>query len=309
MGECASENYYICPYTDFGFRKLFGTEKNKDLPLSFINSLLQGRENFKSLRYLDMEQPGTRTVLNVCCENDCGEPVLVELQLGEYMAFDIQSLYHASFPIREQMRAGKWKAVYVIVILNFTLDMEDEGDFFHEVQLMDRRTNEVFYENLTFIYLEMPKFNKREDELDGMSDKWMFALRNLADLTKRPAALQDKVFDKLFRVADTAKLTVEEYRSYEDSLKTYRDWRSVIDTAEHNGWEQGYAEGFEEGREEGRKQGREEGFEEGREEGREQGREEGRRLAKIARQMKANGASVESIVQATGIPAELIERI
>ena len=183
--------------------------------------------------------------------------------------------------------------MYVIVILNFTLDMEDEGDFFHEVQLMDRRTNEVFYENLTFIYLEMPKFNKREDELDGMSDKWMFALRNLDDLTKRPATLQDKVFDKLFRVADTAKLTVEEYRSYEDSLKTYRDWRSVIDTAEHNGWEQGYAEGFEEGREEGRKQ----------------GREEGRRLAKIARQMKANGASVESIVQATGIPAELIERI
>ena len=111
------------------------------------------------------------------------------------------------------------KAVYVIGVLNFTFDHKDEGYFHHEVQLMDIHTKEVFYEKLTFVYLEMPKFNKREEELDGMFEKWLFVLRNLSRLMERPKALQERIFTKLFDAAEIAKFTKEQYEAYEDSLK------------------------------------------------------------------------------------------
>lgn len=124
------------------------------------------------------------------------------------------------------------KAVYVIGILNFTFDDSCNNYYHHEVKLVDMITKEVFYDKLTFIYLEMPKFNKRENELRDMFDKWLFVLRNLSRLMSRPEALQERVFTKLFEAAEIAKFTKEQYEAYEDSLKVYRDWKNTIETAE-----------------------------------------------------------------------------
>lgn len=113
-------------------------------------------------------------------------------------------MFYATFPIREQAKRGEWnyelKAVYTIGILNFTFDDTDPEYFHHEVKLVDLHTHKVFYEKLTFIYLEMPKFNKHEDELVTMFDKWLFVLRNLSSLLERPRALQERVFDRLFKL-------------------------------------------------------------------------------------------------------------
>ena len=89
----------------------------------------------------------------------------------------------------------------------------------------------VFYDKLTFIYLEMPKFSKNENELETMFDKWMFALQNLARLLERPAALQERVFTQLFEQAEIMQYTPQERSRYEESLKDYRDLINVVDTA------------------------------------------------------------------------------
>lgn len=230
---------YVNPYTDFGFKKLFGTEINKDLLISFINSLLHGREVVKDLTYLNTEHLGTseadrRAVFDVYCENEKGEKILVEMQRGIQQYFKDRSLYYATFPIREQGQKGEWdyrlKSVYIIGILNFTFDKDNDDYYHHEVQLLDNQTKEVFYDKLTFIYLEMPKFNKTEDELNGMFEKWLFVLRNLSRLMERPKALQERVFTKLFEAAEIAKFTKTEYDNYEESLKVYRDWKNMIVT-------------------------------------------------------------------------------
>lgn len=91
--------------------------------------------------------------------------------------------------------------------------------------------NHVFYDKLTFVYLEMPKFNKTEDELETMFDKWMFVLRNLYRLMERPKALQDRVFEKLFQQAEIAKYSEAERRQYEASQKEYWDYTSTMETA------------------------------------------------------------------------------
>lgn len=230
---------YVNPYTDFGFKKLFGTEINKDLLISFINSLLHGKEVVKGLTYLNTEHLGTgesdrKAVFDVYCENENGEKILVEIQRGEQQFFKDRTLFYTTFPIREQQVIKDWdyqlKAIYVIGILNFKFDKVHDNYYHHEVQLLDVETKEVFYDKLTFIYLEMPKFNKSEDELNGMFEKWLFVLRNLSRLMERPKALQERIFTRLFEAAEIARFTKVEYDAYEESLKVYRDWQNTIAT-------------------------------------------------------------------------------
>ena len=287
---------YVNPYTDFGFKKLFGTEINKDLLISFINSLLHGREVVKDLTYLNTEHLGIsetdrKAVFDVYCENEKGEKILVEMQRGIQQYFKDRSLYYATFPIREQGQKGEWdyqlKAVYIIGILNFTFDKDNDNYFHHEVQLLDNKTKEVFYDKLTFIYLEMPKFNKTEDELTSMFEKWLFVLRNLSRLMERPKALQECIFTKLFEAAEIAKFTKLEYDSYEESLKAYRDWKNTIDTEKKISWEEGHEKG------------REEGFEEGQE----------KKTIEMARNLKVKGIPINIIVECSGLTEEEINAL
>ena len=272
MGTEGIQDKYVNPYTDFGFKLLFGTAMNKELLISFLNALLFKEEVIKDVTYLNAEHLGTqefdrRAVFDVYCENEKGEKFLVEMQRGEQQFFKDRSVFYSTFPIREQAKRGEWdyelKAVYVVGILNFSFDNSDEEYFHHEVKLVDLYTHKVFYDKLTFVYLEMPKFNKTENELESMFDKWLFVLRNLASLLERPKALQNRVFDRLFETAEIAKFTKTELSEYWDSLKNFRDWYSVISTAEKKGMEIGMEKGREEGRQEGRQEGREEGKKEG----------------------------------------------
>lgn len=300
MGTEGIRDRYVNPYTDFGFKLLFGTAMNKELLISFLNALLHGREVISDVTYLNAEHLGTqeydrKAVFDVYCENEQGEKFLVEMQKGEQQFFKDRSVFYSTFPIREQAKRGNWdyelKAVYTVGILNFVFDGRDDEYFHHEVKLMDIRSKEVFYDKLTFVYLEMPKFNKREKELVTMFDKWLFVLRNLATLLERPAALQERVFTRLFEAAEIAKFTKRELYEYEDSLKNFRDMYSVIATAEMKGVEKGRAEGREEGRAEGREEGREE-----------------EKLSN-ARRMKMKGYPAGDISEITGLQVEEIEKL
>ena len=263
MGSEGLHERYINPYTDFAFKLLFGTELNKELLISFLNALLHGEEHIKEITYLNSEHLRTqerdrRAVFDIYCENEQGEKFLVEMQKGEQAFFKDRSIYYATFPIREQaIKGNEWnyqlKAVYTVAILNFVFDDKDDDYFHHEVKLVDMRTKKVFYDKLTFIYLEMPKFNKTEYELETMFDKWMFVLRNLSRLMERPVALQERIFERLFKAAEIANFDRKELIEYEDSLKNYRDWYSVVSTAEQKGRKEGIQEGIEKGIQEGEK--------------------------------------------------------
>lgn len=254
---------YINPYTDFGFKKLFGTEMNKDLLISFLNALFSGHEVIRDVTYLNGEHFGDsyvnrKAIFDVYCENEQGEKFIVEMQKAEQDYFKDRSIFYATFPIREQAPRGDWdfrlKSVYTVGILNFVFPDDEYGEecFHHEVKLMDTKDKHVFYDKLTFVYLEMPKFNKREDELVTMFDKWLFVLRNLSRLLDRPAALQERIFTKLFEQAEIARFTPKELQDYEESIKVYRDLTNVVRTAERKGREAGLAEGRAEGRAEER---------------------------------------------------------
>ena len=263
QGEKAMEveisERYVNPYTDFGFKKLFGTELNKDLLISFLNALLRDKPEITDLTYLNNEPLGEgildrKAVFDVYCKMADGTRIIVEMQKTDQAYFKDRSIYYSTYPIREQAPKGKWdyhlEDVYTVGILNFTFpdDEYPSDSLIHEIKLKDVEDNHVFYDKLTFVYLEMPKFNKKEEELETMFDKWMFALSNLARLLERPKALQERIFARLFEQAEVARFTPEERNEYVASKKEFWDLYSSISTSYNKGW----AEGREEGRAEGR---------------------------------------------------------
>ena len=162
--------------------------------------------------------------------------------------FKDRSVYYSTTPIREQAQQGEWtfrlENVYTVGVLDFVFPNNEypADEYYHVVKLMDVADNHVFYDKLTFVYLEMPKFNKTEDELETMFDKWMYALRNLSRLLDRPKALQDRIFEKFFNQAEIAQYNEEERREYETSVKNYRDYINTMDYAHDNGWKEANVE-------------------------------------------------------------------
>ncbi len=279
-----SQTRYVNFYTDFAFKKLFGTEANKDLLLSFLNSRFEGKEQFLDITYLNTEHLGVsaderKAVFDVYCENEKGEKILIEMQNGEQEFFKDRSIFYSTFPIREQAKKGKhWdyelKRVYTICFLNFTFDDKSE-EFSHEVKLTDMTTGEVFYDKLTYIYLEMPKYKKRLPQLNTLYDKWLYAIKHLGELDHRPAELKEAIFNRLFEIAEIAKYTPEERQDYEESLRNFRDWYSVIRTAEKKGHREGRDE----------------------------------RSIEIARNMKSKNYPLEDIMSLTGLTTEEINAL
>lgn len=282
---------YINPFTDYGFKKLFGEEPNKDLLLDFLNELLKEEQGqIVDLTYLKTEQLGAsdidrRAIFDLYCENEKGEKFIVELQKSKQNFFKDRTVYYSTFPIREQAKRADWdyelKAVYTIAILDFVFDsdLHEPLKFRYDVKLSDIETHKVFYNKLTFIYLEMPKFNKSLDELETRFEKWLYVLRNMNKLDRIPDKLKEQIFDKLFETAEIANFTTEQVRSYEDSLKYYRDLKNSLDTARDEGKLEGMLEGIHEGK------------------------------LEVARQAMKKGMSVKDIIDLTGLSEREIENL
>jgi len=236
---------YVNPFTDFGFKKLFGSEPNKDLLIDFLNELLKTKEKIKDLTYKKTEHLGStdtdrKAIFDLYCENERGEKFIVELQKVKQQFFKDRSLYYATFPIQEQAQKGDWnyelKAVYCVGILDFVFDDKDKDRLVvDEIGLISKITKKVFNDKLSFVYVQMPNFTKTEDELETHLDKWFFLLKNLHKFDRIPSKLQEKIFKKAFKIAEIAKYSAEERQKYIDSLKHYLDLKNSFETAEIEG--------------------------------------------------------------------------
>jgi predicted transposase/invertase (TIGR01784 family) len=284
---------YVNPFTDFGFKKLFGEEAHKDLLIDFLNALLPPKHRIRNLEYTKNEAAGTtqldrKAVFDIACTGENGERFIVELQKAKQNFFKDRSVFYATFPIREQAERGDlWDfelaAVYCIGILDFVFDEDkNNADYLHFVQLKNQH-NTVFYDKLTFVYLEMPKFTKTENELLTQTDKWLYFIRHVSRLDDIPAALQERIFEEAFRAAEIAQFNQSEAREYEASLKYYRDMQNVVDTA----IEEAATKALEKGREEGMQE----------------------KQREIARNLKKIGLPASDIAGATGLTEKEIQRL
>jgi predicted transposase/invertase (TIGR01784 family) len=276
---------YINPYTDFGFKRLFGVEANKDLLIDFLNQLLPAKHQIKGLFFKNSENlpdiPEERkAIFDIHCESITGERFIVEMQKAKIKFLKDRAVFYITFPIREQAVKNEWNfelnPIYFIALLDFEYEHKDEKNnifpkFRRDVMLLDIEDHEVFYDKLRFTFLQMPAFNKGAKDLVTHYDKWCYFLQKLETFDHIPDILKEKIFEKAFETAAIANLSPEEYKKYIDSLDAYREIKGITETA------------MEEGRNE--------------------------KAIEIAKKMIIKNKSIEEIFELTELPIETIEKL
>ncbi|MEY4531014.1 MAG: hypothetical protein RLZZ156_1735 [Deinococcota bacterium] len=296
---------FLNPFTDFGFKKIFGEEASKPHLIDFLNSLLPEEAQIKDLSFKNLEQlPAIenerKAVYDIYCQGTNGEYFIVEIQKIKQDFFKDRTLFYATFPIQQQAQKGAWDfklaPVYCIAVLDFTFDDDraNSHEVVHKVYLKDQHNN-IFSDKLTLMYLEMPNFKKGLEELETRLDKWLFFINNLDDLQSIPELLKDEVFNSAFEVAKYSKLDQKGRDMYEYSLKIVRDNYATQKTAFREGRDAGIAEGKAEGKAEGEAIGEARGKLETK--------------LEIAKNLKAAGLTLEQIQTATGLSAEELQDI
>ena len=310
---------YIDPFTDFGFKHIFGNEENKVLLISFLNDLLEIEDKIVDITYRNLEKLGLsiidrRAIFDVYCTDEKGNNFIVELQRSKQKYFKDRSIYYTSFPIQEQSEKGTWdyhlEKVFFVGILEFSMD-DSSNNYLTKVQLCDMESKEVFYDKLTYYYIEMPKFKKKEEELSTHLEYWMWYLNNLVTLEEIPQKLkEDKLLKQAFDVAKFLALNKDEQLAYQLDLKAKLDYQNVMDYAREYAKEQGREEGREEGIKEGIKEGREEGIKEGEIKGEKKGLEQGEKnkAIEIAKKL-LDILDIETISLKTDLTIEEIKKL
>ena len=336
--KVGSEGKYIDLMVDWSFKKIFGTEVNKDILIEFLKVIFP-QYAISDITYVPTEQLGImeddrKAIFDVLCRTVDGKTFLVEMQRGYQKHFFERALFYTSFPIMKQGKKAlaeeargnrPWDfsldGVFFLGILNFKY--EDDEMTEHRYRLMEATSKKLMTDKLEFVFVEVEKFDKGEDELETDLDKWLYLLKNMSNLLKRPERLRDRIFTKLFDVAELAQLDDEDRIKYIKAMNTERDTYNQIEYARETGREEGREEGhkvgkeegLKEGREEGRKEGKEEGLKEGHKEGKEEGIKEGREegakqnSCDIAKRMLEKGIDIEIISELTGLTEKEISKL
>ena len=246
---------FVNPFTDVGFKIVFGQEISKPLLLHFLNTLLEGVEEIVDLSFSDKEQVADydddRTLIyDVLCTTSDGRKIIVEMQNKKQGFFKKRSLYYVARAISRQGESGKqWrydiKAVYFVAFMNFTLP--DMPEFRTDVVLMDTKTKSMFSDDIKMTFLQLPLFTKEEAECETVFEKWIYIFKNMNILERMPWAAQNAVFNKLSDIVEVAHLSGKTRDEYEASLKRYRDSFDVFETAKEDGIAEGRAEGLAQG--------------------------------------------------------------
>ena len=279
---------FINPFTDVGFKRIFGQEISKPVLLVFLNSLLEGERKIIDLKFLDKEQLGLESgdrslIYDIYCETETGEHIIVEMQNKYQPYFKERSIYYMARSIVEQgERGSQWKydikAVYLVAFLNFRISDISKG-FRTDVALMDMKERTLFSDKVRLVYLQLPYFTKEADECETIFEKIIYTLKHMDILQRMPWMAQNAVFKRLSEIAEVASLNSEERRKYDESLRAYRDTIAVMEGQ--------FAQGELKGRAEGRAEG----------------------ILSIARKMKQKGKPVSEIAEMTDLSPDEIEKL
>jgi len=279
---------YIDPLVDFAFKKIFGSEPNKDLLIAFLNEVFRGHKHIVDLVYDKNEHPGDlkhegAAIFDLLCTGENDEKFLIEVQRGRQGNFKERALFYTSRLISNQAPKGnrsEWAynltGVYLVALLeDFTLPASPDHEYLHDICLCNRETGEIFYDKLGYTYIELCKFVKGDGELKTELDKWLYVLKNMSRMDKIPVYLRKPIFEKLFNIAEYTNLTKEEKNMYDSSLKYKWDNKNVLDYA------------IKEAKEEA----------------------EYKKVKEVALEFKKMGLKAEDIAKGTGLSIEEIEKL
>ena len=267
------------------FKLVFGRESTKDVMIEFLNQVIPDRK-IVDLEFIDKEMhPAERdakgVVYDMFCKTDSGARIIVEVQRRKQPFYPERAVYYSTFQIQRQVEAGAdaydFLPVYVVNILDFKMDKHDVGTDIKTVyRLYEERSRRLLTDRVTFIFIELPRFMKTIDELDGnVLEGMYFCFKNMSVLDERPKVLTHQIFSKIFEVSELYNMDQDTRDKVIHKMTTERDLRNQMAYARQEAIEEGLAEG----------------------------------RAEVARGMLADGMPVDKIAKYTNLSIEEIEAL
>ena len=332
--------HFVNPFTDIGFKIIFGQPASKELLITLLNELLAGEHHIEDLTFIDKEDNSDNVndrgiIFDLYCLTSSGEYIIVEMQNRWHSNFLDRTLYYVcraisrliERPITDEvelpsggkdsvsdtvseapLRYGdryKLSTVYGIFLMNFK-EGKLEPKFRTDTVVADRESGRTVNPHFRQIYLQFPYFTKQLEECETLYDKLIYALKNMNEWNRMPDALKEQVFKHLERLAAVANLSEANRVAYDKAVD-----RFYVSRIYEEDMQDRVENAMREGREKGMQEGREKGMREGREEGIKEGKKEGKKEAKLedAQNFKRLGVPADIIAKATGLSAEEIAKL
>lgn len=246
---------FLDPKNDVAFKKIFGSEKNKDILIHFLNDMLtfRGKSPIQDVTFLktnqDPEIAAKKTsIVDILCQDEKGNQYIVEMQVAKQKGFEKRALYYASKAYISQMVAGgtyeDLKEVIFLALTDFEM-FPNRKAYKSEHVILDKETHDHHLKDFSFTFFELPKFHKKMDELTTIVEKWMYFFKHAEDTSEQdlPNIIgDDKIIERAYAELNRFFWNDIEIRTYEQEIKREMDNIAVMDYA----LEQKYDEGRQE---------------------------------------------------------------
>lgn len=251
---------FLDPKNDVCFKKIFGTEKNKDILIHFLNDMLTFKEKapitdvtfLKTVQDPDIASHKT-SIVDVLCKDNQGNQYIVEIQVAKEKGFEKRAQYYAAKAYSSQTHVGgayaDLKEIIFLAISNFIMFPNKEA-YKSDHIILDRETQENDLKDFSFTFLELPKFRKSIYSLKTIIEKWMYFFKYAEETTEEELSNiigSDEIIERAYDELNKFSWNEEELLTYSQAEKYESTYIAAMD--------QKYDEGIEIGREEGREEG------------------------------------------------------
>lgn len=248
---------FLDPKNDVAFKKIFGTEKNKDILIHFLNDVLtfKGKHPILEVAFLKtIQDPETAvkktSIVDILCKDEKGNSYIVEMQVAKVKGFEKRAQYYASKAYSSQANIGDeyqdLKEIIFLAIADYIM-FPNKKTYKSEHVILDKNSYEHDLKDFSFTFIELPKFTKRVDELTDIQEKWCYFFRHAEETS--PGDLKkiigkDEVIERAYHELDRFGWNEEELLTYEQSEKHRKDYLSSLAQKFDEGKAEGKAEGI-----------------------------------------------------------------
>ena len=251
-------NRYLDPTNDVAFKRVFSdVARMKD----FLNAMLRLPEGKKieTLDFVPNEQvpdfgQGKRSLFDLKCKDQSGTQFLVEMQCRHTPLLMKRIQYYAAHSYTAQIQSGEGThgdllPVVVLIIMGESLFSPPvEVISYHRV--LEEKSRECFLNALSYVFVELPKFNKTADELESFEDEWLYFLKHTKETKEPPALLKDSFVKDAYVMMERFNWPAESYDAYvRASLLIWEEEfekKAEFNAGKKEGIEQGKADGKQE---------------------------------------------------------------
>jgi predicted transposase/invertase (TIGR01784 family) len=306
---------HLDPKSDLVFKKVFGTEGNKDIVIDFLNDVLnkKGKEKIREISFFNTTQHPTlvdkkQSFIDILCIDEAGTNYIVEMQVAKMGDFEKRAQYYAAKAYTLQADKGdgyrKLKDVILLAILNFVM-FPNKLRYKSEHITLDKVSFEHDLKDLAYVFIELPKFTKTVEELVTDEEKWCYFFKHAHETENMDKLLgiSDESLKKAYEQLSSYHWTEQELAAYDQQKKIEWDRQArelyITEEAREEGLAQGRAQGIAQGLTQGRAEGEARGIAEG----------EKNRSQEIAKKILSEGMASELVAKMTGLSLEEVKLI